>query len=92
MSSPSASMIWSPAGIMERQQPEGPNEQPEYQLTQKGLELKPVIMALTAWGDKWVRPGPVVFRNGDGQPVELQLRRIGDDGQVAVADVVARRR
>jgi DNA-binding HxlR family transcriptional regulator len=80
------------AGIMDRRQPEGPGDQPEYVLTQKGLELKPVIMALTAWGDRWVRPGPVVFRSGDDQPVELQLRRVGDDGQVALADVVARRR
>jgi DNA-binding HxlR family transcriptional regulator len=80
-------------GLMEHRQPGGPGEQAEYVLTQKGLELKPVVMALTAWGDKWVRPGPVVFRNeADGQPVELQLRRIGDDAQVAVADVVARPR
>jgi hypothetical protein len=57
------------------------------------LELKPVIIALTAWGDKWVRPGPVVYRNeSDGRPVELQLRRAGDGTQVAIADVVARRR
>ena len=80
------------AGIMERQRSEGAGEQPEYLLTQKGLELKPVIMALTAWGDKWVRPGPVIFRSGNGEPVELQLRRIGDDSQVPVGDVVARRR
>lgn len=81
------------AGLMEHRHPNGPGQLGEYQLTRKGLELKPVIMALTAWGDKWVRPGPVEFRNGsDGQPVELQLRRIDDDTQVAVADVVARRR
>jgi len=81
------------AGLMEHRQPEGPGGHAEYLLTQKGLELKPIVMALTAWGDKWVRPGPVVFRNGaDGQPVELQLRRIGDDTPVALADVVARRR
>ena len=65
----------------------------EYLLTQKGLELKPVIIALTEWGDKWVQPGPVVFQNeSDGQPVELRLRRVGADAQVAIADVVARRR
>lgn len=76
------------AGLMERRQPDA-----EYLLTEKGLELKPVVIALTVWGDKWVRPGPVVFQNAsDGQPVELQLRRIGDDTQVAVGDVVARRR
>jgi DNA-binding HxlR family transcriptional regulator len=68
-------------------------EQAEYRLTRKGLELKPVIIALTEWGDKWVQPGPVVFQNeSDGQRVELQLRRVGDDTPVAIADVVARRR
>ena len=81
------------AGLMERRQPGASGEQAEYRLTRKGLELKPVIIALTEWGDKWVRPGPVVFQNeSDGQRVKLQLRRVGDDAPVAVADVVARRR
>ena len=81
------------AGIMEQRQPGASGERTEYLLTQKGLELKSVIIALTEWGDKWVQPGPVVFRNeSDGQPVELQLRRVGDDTQVAIADIVARRR
>jgi DNA-binding HxlR family transcriptional regulator len=81
------------AGLMERRQPGASGEQAEYRLTRKGLELKPVIIALTEWGDKWVRPGPVVFQNeSDGQRVKLQLRRVGDGAPVAVADVVARRR
>ncbi len=81
------------AGIMEHRQPGGSGERAEYLITQKGLELKPVIMALTAWGDKWVRPGPVEFQNAsDGQPIELQLRRIGDDTEASVADVVVKRR
>jgi len=81
------------AGLMERGQAGAAGEQAEYRLTRKGLELKPVIIALTEWGDKWVRPGPVVFQNeSDGQRVKLQLRRVRDDAPVAVADVVARRR
>jgi DNA-binding HxlR family transcriptional regulator len=81
------------AGIMEHRPPGASGEPTEYLLTQKGLELKPVIIALTEWGDKWVKPGPVVFQNEcDGQPVELQLRRVGDDTQAAIADIVARRR
>ena len=81
------------AGLMERRQPGASGEQAEYRLTRKGLELKPIIIALTEWGDKWVRPGPVVFQNeSDGQRVKLQLRRVGDDAPVGVADVVARRR
>jgi DNA-binding HxlR family transcriptional regulator len=81
------------AGLMEHRQPGASREQGEYLLTQKGLELKLVIIALTAWGDKWLQPGPVALQNeSDGQPVELQLRRVSDDSQVAIADVVARRR
>ena len=81
------------AGIMEHQRPEASGERTEYLLTQKGLELKPVIIALTDWGDKWVRPGPVEFQHeSDGQPVSLQLRRVGDDTQVAFGDIIARRR
>ena len=81
------------SGLMERRRPQAPGQSAEYLLTPKGLELKPVIIALTEWGDAWVRPGPVVFQNrADGQPVELQLRGASDDAQVAVADVVVRRR
>ena len=81
------------AGLMERRQSRISGEQAEYLLTQKGLELKPVLIALTEWGDKWVQPGPVVFQNeSDGEPVELLLRRARDDIEVSIADVVARRR
>ena len=75
-------------GLMERRQAAG--EQAEYVLTRKGLELKPVIIALTDWGDKWVRPGPISYRDqSDGKAVELQLRRPDSDAQLDVADVVA---
>jgi DNA-binding HxlR family transcriptional regulator len=81
------------AGLMEHREPATSGDQPEYLLTQKGLELKPVIIALTEWGDKWLRPGPVVFQNeSDSKPVELQLRRVSDHREVAIAEVVARPR
>src|SRR5690349_20544943 len=51
------------AGLMAHGSPEASGDQAEYILTQKGLELKPILIALTEWGDKWVRPGPVVFQN-----------------------------
>jgi DNA-binding HxlR family transcriptional regulator len=80
-------------GLMKRRQPRRSGEQPEYGLTQKGLELKPVIIALTEWGDKWVQPGPVMYQTeSDGKRVELQLRKAGDDKQVGIADVIARLR
>jgi len=80
-------------GLMKRRQPRRAGEQPEYVLTAKGLELKPVIIALTEWGDRWVQPGPVVYQTeSDEKRVELQLRKAGDDKQVALADVIARLR
>ncbi len=80
-------------GLMERRPSSSAGEQTEYVVTEKALELKPVIMALTMWGDKWIQPGPFVFKDAtDGESVELQLRRNGDDAQVAVADVVSRPR
>jgi DNA-binding HxlR family transcriptional regulator len=33
----------------------------EYVLTTKGQEFKHVIVALTAWGDKWLGPGPIEY-------------------------------
>ena len=80
------------AGLMEQPRSSGAHAE-EYLLTQKGLELKPVIIALTEWGDKWLQPGPVVFESeSDGERVGLQLRRNADDGRVKVADVVTRPR
>lgn len=39
-----------------------------YKLTQSGIELVPVLMALTAWGDKWACPvegKPILFRHDE---------------------------
>jgi DNA-binding HxlR family transcriptional regulator len=36
----------------------------DYALTEKGSDLVPAILALTAWGDKWARPkqgSPILF-------------------------------
>ena len=49
----------------------------EYRLTEKGLDLYPVLVAMMAWGDKYAvgSAGPQVqLRHRDcGEPVELQL-------------------
>jgi DNA-binding HxlR family transcriptional regulator len=81
------------AGLMKRRVRKGSSEPPEYLLTRKGKELKPVIIALTQWGDKWVRPGPIEYVDGrDRRPVAVQLRRTADDDPVTVDDVVVRKR
>lgn len=65
----------------------------EYHLTKKGLDFKPVIIALTEWGDRWAAPdGPPIRyeHDGCGGHVESQLR-CGTCGQeVAGANVLAR--
>lgn len=45
----------------------------EYHLTERGLDFKPVIIALTAWGDRWAAP--------DGPPIAYQHDQCG--GQVS---------
>ncbi|HUC25501.1 MAG TPA: helix-turn-helix domain-containing protein [Streptosporangiaceae bacterium] len=49
----------------------------EYRLTEKGIELYPVIVALLAWGDKYAAApgGPAVelTHRDCGAPVSLQL-------------------
>jgi DNA-binding HxlR family transcriptional regulator len=49
----------------------------EYVLTEKGLDLQPVIIALSAWGDRWAAPDgpPIVYQHHDcGGHLDLQLQ------------------
>jgi DNA-binding HxlR family transcriptional regulator len=50
----------------------------EYRLTQKGLDLYPVLVALAAWGDRYLadpQGSPVEFvHRGCGERVELTMR------------------
>jgi DNA-binding HxlR family transcriptional regulator len=74
------------AGIMESRQ-DG-----EYHLTEKGLDLKPTIIALTAWGDKWIGPGPIVYVHaGCGGGIEQHLLCDTCGREPELADVVVRR-
>jgi DNA-binding HxlR family transcriptional regulator len=41
----------------------------EYHLTKKGLDFKPVIIALTEWGDRWAAP--------DGPPINYEHDQCG---------------
>ncbi|HEY6035921.1 MAG TPA: helix-turn-helix domain-containing protein [Kofleriaceae bacterium] len=80
------------AGLMKRRRRGDPAERSDYTLTRKGLALKPVIIALTEWGDRWIARGPVVFRTEpSGERVTLELRS-ANQPNVAVESVVARPR
>jgi DNA-binding HxlR family transcriptional regulator len=58
-------------------QEEGQRPRSEYRLTEKGIELFPVIAALLAWGDKYAAwpGGPAVelTHRDCGAPVSLEL-------------------
>ena len=55
----------------------GQRSRDEYRLTDKGLDLYPVLVALMEWGDRYEGGAdgpPVVLRHRDcGEPVRLQL-------------------
>jgi DNA-binding HxlR family transcriptional regulator len=55
------------AGLMTQHQYGPSTGQREYLLTGKGRDMQPVIIALTAWGDRWAAPQgpPIVFVHTD---------------------------
>jgi DNA-binding HxlR family transcriptional regulator len=57
------------AGLMETRRYSDKHDHHEYVLTDKGLDLQPVIIALTEWGDRWVAP--------HGPPVVLEHHNCG---------------
>jgi DNA-binding HxlR family transcriptional regulator len=65
----------------------------EYALTEAGADLVPVLMALTAWGDKWVRPAegkPILFRHQScGHVFSPQVTCPHCSGAVKAAQVTA---
>jgi len=58
-------------------QEEGQRARSEYRLTEKGIELFPVIVALLAWGDKYAAwpggPSVELTHRDCGAPVVLEL-------------------
>ena len=64
------------SGIMETKSSRPGSKHYDYVLTEKGQELKPIIIALTNWGDRWNAPhgAPISFEHQDcGGRVEQQL-------------------
>jgi DNA-binding HxlR family transcriptional regulator len=58
------------AGIVERQADPQDARRLRYRLTQKGRDLYPVLIAMMAWGDKWLAPA-------GKQPVLMVHERCG---------------
>jgi DNA-binding HxlR family transcriptional regulator len=66
-------------GLLPRQpyQEPGARIRDEYRLTDKGLDLYPVLAAILAWGDKYLG-------DPDGSPLELTHRDCGEPVQVEI--------
>jgi len=67
---------------------EGRRARKEYILTEQGNALRPVLIALTQWGDKWLGGGeaPISFTQKSGGTVKAGF--VGDDGrEVAVEEL-----
>ncbi|MDA3650109.1 helix-turn-helix transcriptional regulator [Saccharopolyspora indica] len=60
------------SGILERRPGADHSDRGGYAATRKGLDLAPVIIALTQWGDRWAAPDgpPILYRHtGCGGPI-----------------------
>lgn len=57
-------------GILERRRYQERPVRYEYRLTEKGLDLHPLLLSLAAWGDKWMD-------QGEGPPLEYVHKECG---------------
>lgn len=64
-----------------------------YRLTDKGRDFAGVVVALTAWGDRWVSPGPVDFvEAGTDDVVVPRMVRARDGAEVGASNLAVRLR
>jgi DNA-binding HxlR family transcriptional regulator len=82
------------AGLMELRRYSERPEHHEYLLTDKGRELQTVVVALTAWGDRWAAPNgpPILYEHaGCGGAIHTQLHCSTCGDVETGADLIARR-
>ncbi len=85
-------------GLLEREDYREPGQRTRqrYKLTDKGVDLFPVLAALMQWGNRWLdeRGGPVELHHRDcGERVAVELRcAAGHTVEPGDLDLVSRRR
>jgi DNA-binding HxlR family transcriptional regulator len=70
------------AGVIERRRYQEHPPRFEYHLTAAGDELRPVLVSIQQWGDRWAcKAPPVALEHGCGAPLELvhTCRACGDE-------------
>src|SRR5260221_11406250 len=81
------------AGLMERRRYSEHPEHYEYRLTGKGRDLAPVIVALSAWGDRYAAPNgpPGIYEHAAcGSEIHQQSRCAACEDQISPAGVKVR--
>ena len=81
------------AGLMERRQYSEHPEHYEYLLTGKGHDLAPVIVALSAWGDRYAAPNgpPIIYEHtACGNEIHQQIRCAACEEEIRNSDIGVR--
>jgi DNA-binding HxlR family transcriptional regulator len=79
------------AGVLEKRQYQERPMRFDYHLTQAGHELRPVLLSLMQWGDRWVVDEPTVeFTHTCGAKLELVHTCRACGGDVTGFDLKAR--
>ncbi|HEY6319771.1 MAG TPA: helix-turn-helix domain-containing protein [Acidimicrobiia bacterium] len=80
-------------GVLERRQYSDRPDRFEYRLTEKGVDLYPVLVSLLRWGDRWMSDDdelPITLRHrGCGQIVQPELACPGCGEWVTARDMEA---
>ena len=78
------------AGLMTTEFVSEDSDLSEYRLTEKATELASVVVALTAWGERWAEPiGPIVYKHRECGGLVSQVITCDSCGEeVEPADVV----
>jgi len=79
------------AGVIERRQYQERPVRFDYHLTRAGHELRPVLLSLMQWGDRWAVDAPSVeFTHSCGEQLDLQHTCRACGGEVTGFDLKAR--
>ena len=81
------------AGLMERRRYSEHPEHYEYLLTGKGRDLAPVIVALSAWGDRHAAPDgpPIIYEyTACGSEIHQQIRCAACEDEIRNTDIGVR--
>ena len=80
------------AGILEKKMYDEKRSRYEYRLTEKGIDLYPVLMSVVNWGDKWASDengSPFVFRHKScGELTKPKLMCNICDEEINARDIV----